>query len=133
MAPTQYVILSHSNSFFSIHAYFSDSDSKKRWGPEGPRVTVGTTITLGRSLQQVVREHNIDRPLEFAQVEVTNIAYLGSCTNLPTSLIRTYCYSSFPYEIKLIILNTRRRKYQKSKTLELERSSHISTISFIIN
>lgn len=95
MAPTQYVVLSHSNSPFPIHAHFADSDSKKQWGPEGPRVTVGTTITLGGSLQRVVREHTIDRPLEFAQVEVTNIAYLGSRSNLPSSPIRTYNYSFF--------------------------------------
>jgi hypothetical protein len=43
----------------------------------------------------VVREHNIDKPLEFAQVEVTNIAYLGSTrsTNLSTSHTRTFSFS----------------------------------------
>ena len=51
MTPTQYVVLTHSNLPFPIHAQFADSDSKKRWGADGPKVTVGTTITLGGTLQ----------------------------------------------------------------------------------
>jgi hypothetical protein len=89
MTPTQYVILTHTNSPFPVHAHFSDSSSKKRWGAEGPKVAIGSNITLGGTLQRVVREHNIDRPLEFAQVEVTNIAYLGTHTTLPASPTRT--------------------------------------------
>ena len=95
MTPTQYIVLTHSTSAFPVHAYFTDSNSKKRWGPEGPKVTVGSTVTLGGTLQRVRREHNIDRPLEFAEVEVSNIAYLGTRSNLPASPIRTssFCYS----------------------------------------
>jgi hypothetical protein len=51
MAPTQYVILTHTTSPFPIHAHFADSNSKKRWGAEGPKVAVGSTITLGGSLE----------------------------------------------------------------------------------
>ena len=93
MSPTQYIILTHTTSPFPIHAHFADSNSKKRWGPDGPKVTVGSTITLGGTLQRVVREHNIDKPLQFAQVEVTNIAYLNTRTNLATSPNRTYSFS----------------------------------------
>ena len=78
MTPTQYIPLTRVTSPFPIHAHFADSNSKKRWGTDGPKVATGSTVTLGGSLQRVVREHNIDRPLEFAQVEVTNIAYLGT-------------------------------------------------------
>ena len=92
MTPTQYIILTHTTSPFPIHAHFADSDSKKRWGAEGPRATVGSTVTIGGSLQRVVRQHNIDKPLEFAQVEVANIAYIGSRGNLPTSQTRTFAY-----------------------------------------
>jgi hypothetical protein len=94
MTPTQYVALTHTTSPFPIHATFADCNSKKRWGPEGPKVAVGSTVTFGGSFQRVVREHNIDRPLEFAQVEVTNIAYLGSTrsTNVSTSHTRTFFF-----------------------------------------
>ena len=51
MTPSQYVILTHTTSPFPIHAHFADSDSKKRWGAEGPRVAIGSSITLGGSLQ----------------------------------------------------------------------------------
>ena len=97
MTPTQYIILTHSTSPFPIHADFADSTSKKRWGTEGPRVVVGSSITFGGFLQRVVREHNIDKPLQFAQVEVANIAYLGSTrSNFSTSQIRTYPFSQHP-------------------------------------
>lgn len=89
MSPTQYIILTHTTSPFPIHAHFIDSDSKKRWGAEGPRVTIGSTITLGGSLQRIAREHsNIDKPLQFAQVEVMNIAYLTTRGSLASSSSR---------------------------------------------
>lgn len=89
MSPTQYIILTHTTSPFPIHAHFIDSDSKKRWGAEGPRVTIGSTITLGGSLQRIAREHsNIDKPLQFAKVEVMNIAYLTTRGSLASSSSR---------------------------------------------
>lgn len=90
MTPTQYIILTHTSSPFPIHAQFADSNNKKRWGADGPKVAVGSTITLGGSLQRVVREHNIDKPLQFAQVEVANIAYLGTRGNLTSTPIRMF-------------------------------------------
>jgi hypothetical protein len=51
---------------------------KKRWGVEGPRVSVGSTVAFGGLLEQIVREHTSDRVLQFAQVIVANIAYLGT-------------------------------------------------------
>lgn len=94
MTPTQYVILTHTNSPFPIQAHFADSSSKKRWGAEGPKVAVGSTITLGGLLERVVRDHTIDRALQFAQVEVANIAYLGARSNLAPSPIRMFSFSS---------------------------------------
>ena len=49
MTPTQYIILTHMTSPFPIHAHwhFVDSNSKKRWGPEGPKIAVGSTVTIG--------------------------------------------------------------------------------------
>ena len=82
ISPSQYIILTHTAAPFSIHAHFADTNSKKRWGPEGLKVAVGSTITLGGSLQRIVRERNIDRTFEFTQVEVTTIAYLGTQGNL---------------------------------------------------
>ena len=92
MSPTQYIILTHSTSSFPIHAHFADSNSKKRWGTDGPKVTVGSTITLGGSLQRLVRDHNTDKALQFAQVEVINIAYLGIRGNLTTTSIRKFSF-----------------------------------------
>jgi hypothetical protein len=90
MTPTQYVVLTHTNSPFPIHAHFADSDSK-RWGAEGPKVVASSTITFGGSFQRIMREHTkIDRPLQFAQVEVTHIAYLSTRTNLSSSPQRMY-------------------------------------------
>ena len=88
MTPTQYIILTHTTSPFPIHAHFVDSNSKKRWGPEGPKVAVGSTVTVGGTLQRVVRQHTIDRPLDFAQVEVMNVSYLSTRSNLSTSSMR---------------------------------------------
>jgi hypothetical protein len=89
MTPTQYIILTHTTAPFPIHGHFADSGSKKRWGADGPKLTVGSSITLGGSLQRIVREHTIDKPLQFAQIEVVNIAYLGSTRgNLTTPAIR---------------------------------------------
>ena len=51
MTPLQYVVLTHTTSPFPIHVHFADSNSKKRWGAEGPRVAIGSSITLGGSLQ----------------------------------------------------------------------------------
>jgi hypothetical protein len=93
MTPTQYIALTHSTSPLPIHAHFADSESKKRWGPDGPKVAVGSTITLGGSFQRVAREHNIDRSLEFVQVEVSNIAYLGTRGNLASSSMREFFLS----------------------------------------
>lgn len=90
MTPTQYIALTHAASPFPIHAHFADSNSKKRWGPDGPKVAIGSTVTLGGLLQRVVRERTIDRNFQFAQVEVMNIAYLGARNNLTGSPTRTY-------------------------------------------
>lgn len=78
MTPSQYIVLTHSSLPFPIHGHFANWDSKKRWGPEGPKVTVGTTITFGGLLQTVVCERNIDKRLEYAEIEVTTISYFGS-------------------------------------------------------
>jgi hypothetical protein len=88
MAPTQYIILTHTTSPFPIHAHFTDYTLKKRWGAEGPKVAVGSTITFGGSFERVIRDHSIDSPLQFAQIEVTNITYLGTRSNLAPSPIR---------------------------------------------
>jgi hypothetical protein len=75
--PNQYSALTHSLMPFPIHAHFADSESK-RWGTDGPKVAVGSLITFGGSLQQVVRDHTVDRIFQHAQVEVVNIAYVGN-------------------------------------------------------
>ena len=86
MTPTQYIILTHKTSPFPIHGHFVDSDSKKRWGAEGPKVAVESTIAIGGTLERVVREHeDINALFEFAQIEVRNIAYLGIRSNISTS------------------------------------------------
>ena len=90
MSPTQYVLLTHSSAPFPIHAHFADSDSKKRWGSDGPKVTVGSTVTLGGSLLRVTREPTIERSLQFAEIEVSNIAYIT--THNFTSPIRTFFF-----------------------------------------
>ena len=97
ITPTQYIILTHTSAPFQIRGHFADTDSKKRWGTDGPKVAVGSTITLGGSLQRVVRQRNLDRSFEYAQVEVTTIAYLGTRGNLtgPSSRI----FFSPPYSI----------------------------------
>lgn len=88
MTPSQYIVLTHSSLPFPIHARFANWDNKKRWGPDGPKVTIGTTITFGGFLERAVCERNIDRRLEFADIEVTNIAYFGTRTNLTASPTR---------------------------------------------
>jgi len=50
MTPNQYIVLTHSTSPFPVHAQFADSSSKKRWGMEGPKVAVGSSITIGGTL-----------------------------------------------------------------------------------
>ena len=93
MTPTQNVNLTHSTSPLPIHAHFADSASKKRWGADGPKVAIGSNITLGGSLERIVRNHNIDRALQFAQIEVANIAYLGAQTALAPSPSHTLPFS----------------------------------------
>ena len=66
LTPTQYIILTHTASPFLIQAHFADTNSKKRWGADGPKFTVGSTITLGGSLQRIFKERNINRTFEFA-------------------------------------------------------------------
>jgi len=85
MTPKQYVVLTHSYSVLPVHAHFGDWHSNKRWGADGPKVTVRTTITFGGFFQRVVRERTLDRTLEFIEVEVASIAYHGTCSNLTTN------------------------------------------------
>ena len=103
LTPTQYIILTHTSSAFPIHAHFADSSSKKRWGVEDPKVAIGSSITLGGSLERVVRDHNVEKSLQFAQVEVTNIAYLGTRANLAPSPIRMFHFISS--QIKFLIVH----------------------------
>ena len=85
MTPKQYIVLTHSYSILLIHGHFGNWCTNKRWGADGPKVTVGTTITFGGFLQRVVREQTVDKTLEFIQVEVTSITYLGTRSNLTNS------------------------------------------------
>ena len=119
MTPTQYIALTRATSPFPIHGHFADSDSKKRWGADGPKVATGSTVTLGGSLQRVVREHNIDRPLEFAQVEVNNIAYLGS-TRGPATSSHSGIFTVSPHKKINSNFSIRKRISENSQTLELE-------------
>ena len=77
MTPNQYTVLTHSYSVLPIHGHFGDWHSNKRWGTDGPKVTVGTTITFDGFFKRVVRERTLDRTLQFVQVKVTTIAYLA--------------------------------------------------------
>ena len=90
MTPNQYIVLTHSSLPFPINAHFANSESKKRWGSEGPKVTVGSTITFGGLLQRVVCERNINKKLERAEVEVASIAYFGTRGNLTASPARMF-------------------------------------------
>ena len=90
ISPTQYIALTHTASPFPIHAHFADSSSRKRWGSDGPKVTVGSAVTLGSLLERVVRQHTIDRAFDFAQIEVMNIAYLSTRTSFSTSPTRIF-------------------------------------------
>ena len=81
MTPSQYIGLIHASSAFPIHAHFVDWESKKRWGSNGPKAAVGSTITFRGFLERVAREHDINKSLSFAEVEVTNIAYLSNRGN----------------------------------------------------
>jgi len=90
MTPSQYIVLTHSSLPFPIHAHFANWDSKKRWGPDGPKVTVGSTITFGGLLERVVCERNINKRLELAEVEVTSIAYFGTRGNLTAPPLRMF-------------------------------------------
>ena len=80
MTPTQYIGLIHASSGFPIHAHFVDRESKKRWGSNGPKAAVGSTITFGGFLERVV------------EVEVTNIAYLSNRGNNFVSPGRTFFF-----------------------------------------
>ena len=73
MTPSQYNVLSRTSLPFPIHAHFANSSLTKRWGAEGPRVTVGSTISFGGLLEKVVCERTTDKRLEYAQVEVSFI------------------------------------------------------------
>jgi len=72
-------------SFVMTPKQFADWHSNKRWGADGPKVTVSTTITFSGFFQRVVRERTLDRTLEFIEVEVASIAYLSTCSNLTTN------------------------------------------------
>jgi hypothetical protein len=100
MTPTQYIRLIHGSSPFPIHAHFVDWESKKRWGPNGPKVTVGSTITFGGSLERVVRERNIERSLSFAEVEVASVSYLSNRGN---AFVRTVGMSVFILPVKICL------------------------------
>lgn len=78
MMLNQYIVLTHLSLPFSIHAHFANWDSKKRWGPNGPKVTIGSTIAFGGLLERVVCEWNINKRLELAEIEVASIAYFGT-------------------------------------------------------
>jgi len=88
MTLNQYIVLTHSSLPFPIHAHFANWDSKKRWGPDGPKVTIGSTITFGGLLERVVCERNINKRLELAEIEVASIAYFGTRGNLAAPATR---------------------------------------------
>jgi hypothetical protein len=100
MTPTQYIGLIHGSSPFPIHAHFVDWESKKRWGPNGPKVAVGSSITFGGSLERVVRELDIDRSLSFAEIEVVSISYLSNRGNV---FARTAGVSVFIFSINICL------------------------------
>ena len=91
---TQYIRLIHASSGFPIHAHFIDKESKKRWGSNGPKAAVGSTITFGGFLERVAHECDINKSLSFAEVEVTNIAYLSNHGNNFISPGHTFFFSS---------------------------------------
>ena len=95
MTPTPYAILTRSNSPFPIKAHFADSGLKKRWGNDGPKVIVGSTITIEGSIQRVTRDHSNERIFQFAQIEVTNITYLGSVHANPAGSTSSTTFSSY--------------------------------------
>jgi hypothetical protein len=119
MTPTQYIVLTHTVSPFPIHGHFADSNSKKRWGADGPKVAVGSTITLGGFLQRVVRERTLDRALDFTEVEVMNIAYLSTRGNLTSSPPRTFFLALQNISSSMLAF-IRKPKFYNSETLELE-------------
>ena len=119
MTPTQYSVLQHTATKLPIRAYFADMESK-RWGENGPKVAVGSTITFGGLLQRVVRERNLERTLSFIEIEVHTIAYLANPNN-PTSPSSTYIIIICLDLFYLTFLNLRNwwRKFRLSKTMEL--------------
>jgi len=124
MTPTQYVVLPRSASPFPIHAHFVDSESKKRWGSEGPRVAVGSTITFAGFMERIVRDRNIDKTLAFVEIEVTSVAYLFNRPNASISPTRGILLFYF---ILLLIWKLFSRinwsSFGISNTVELWRSS----------
>ena len=83
-------------------------------------VTIGSTVTIRGSLQRVIRQHSISRTLEFAQVKVINIAYLGARTSL--LYCRTWIASILTY------VNTRTRsRYHRCHGIQ-QYLSHIHTV-----
>ena len=95
VSPTQYIVLSRTSLPFPIHAHFANSSSTKRWGSEGPKVFVGSTVTFGGLLEKVVCERTLHKRLEYAQVEVHHIAYFGT----PGNLTMTPPRMSYLYDI----------------------------------
>lgn len=95
MTPNQYIVLTHSSLPFPIHGHFANWDSKKRWGPEGPKVTVGSTITFGGLLERVICERNINQKLECAEIEVASIAYFSTRGTLPAPPSRMFSERRF--------------------------------------
>ena len=82
MSPNQYIVLSRTSLPFPIYAHFANSSSTKRWGPHGPKVFVGSTITFGGLFEKVVCDRTHEKRLKYAQVEVHYIAYFGTQGNL---------------------------------------------------
>ena len=82
MSPNQYIVLSRTSLPFPIYAHFANSSSTKRWGSQGPKVFVRSTITFGGLFEKVVCEQTTKKKLEYAQVEVHHIAYFGTQGNL---------------------------------------------------
>ena len=82
MSPNQYIVLSRTSLPFPIYTHFANSSYTKRWGSQGPKVFVGSTITFGGLFEKVICERTMEKKLEYAQVEVHHIAYFGMQGNL---------------------------------------------------
>ena len=133
ICPNQYIVLSRTSLPFPIHAHFANSSSTKRWGSDGPKVFVGTTITFGGLLEKVVLERTKEKRLEYAQVEVHYITYFGAPPNLSTSPTRT-CSSEYHCLINKhsslgTIIRIRKFKHRSSKTMELGIYPQVITVT----